>query len=325
MSRGERVCVFDDLSRQGSERNLAWLEDRYGSRHSWFRRGDVRDAAAVAEATREADRIVHLAGQVAVTDAVQDPRRDFEANALGTFNLLEGARASGRDPAFIYASTNKVYGDLAQVAVSEDETRYRFADLRHGVPETLRLAPISPYGCSKAAGDHYVLDYHRIYGLRSVVLRQSCIYGARQFGEESQGWVAWFAFAAVHGRTIRIFGDGKQVRDLLWIDDLIDVYDAAFKRIDDVQGEAFNVGGGPDRTLSVWHEFRPRLEAALGVELEATFHPWRPGEQKVYVSDVRKAERLLGWSPTVRLEDGIARLVDWARGLESERAGDAAT
>ena len=185
LTRGEPVLALDNFSRPGSEENVRWLEERHGPRDDWLERADVRDAEAVASAVRDVDRIVHLAGQVAVTEAVIDPRTDFESNALGTFNVLEAARCSERDPIVLYASTNKVYGNLEQLAVREEETRYRFEDLPEGVNENCPLAPISPYGCSKAVGDLYALDYHRIFGVRTVALRQSCIYGARQFGVEA--------------------------------------------------------------------------------------------------------------------------------------------
>lgn len=313
LTRGEPVVLFDNLSRPGSRLNLDWLEARHGKRDRWFVHGDLRDQAAVAAATATADRIVHLAGQTAVTASLLDPRADFEANAAGTFNVLEGARLSGRDPVVLYASTNKVYGDLAHLEVGEEATRYRLPERPRGIAEAEPLCPISPYGCSKAAGEIYVADYRRSFGLRTVAFRQSCIYGARQLGQEAQGWVAWFAKAAVSGSPLRVFGDGKQVRDLLWVDDLLDAYEAAFERIDDVAGEIFNIGGGNERSLSVWLELRPLLERELGRPLSASHHQWRLGEQKVFISDNDKAIRRLGWRPRMGLEEGIARLVAWAR------------
>ena len=313
LSRGENVVLFDNLSRRGSRSNLEWLERRHGDRDRWFVQGDVRDAEAVARVTAAADRIVHLAGQTAVTTAMVDPRADFEANAVGTFNILEGARQSGRDPAVLYASTNKVYGALERFEALEEVTRYRLPGRPRGIAEDEPLDPVSPYGCSKAAGEIYVRDYHRSFGLKTVILRQSCVYGQRQLGQESQGWVAWFALAAIRGHSLRIFGDGKQVRDLLWVDDLLDVYEAAFERIETVAGDVFNVGGGAERSLSVWQELRPILEQKLGRSLTATHHEWRPGEQKVFISDNRKATRLLGWRPQLEVDEGISRLVAWAR------------
>lgn len=209
LSRGESVTVYDNLSRAGSRQNLAWLRSRHGGDSFSLIQGDVRDAALLATAAREADVIVHLASQVAVTTSVEHPREDFEINALGTFNLVEAARLSGRDPIVLYASTNKVYGGMEDTPVVEEATRWAYADLPGGVPETQPLDMHSPYGVSKGCGDQYVRDYHRIYGLRSVVFRQGAIYGPRQFGVEDQGWAAWFLIAAVCGRPITIFGDGK--------------------------------------------------------------------------------------------------------------------
>ena len=235
----------------------------------------------MAEAAKDADVIVHLAGQVAVTTSVTNPRKDFEANALGTFNALEAARASEREPVFVYASTNKVYGEMDDVALAEEATWYRYADLEFGCPETQPLDFHSPYGCSKGTGDQYVRDYARIYGLRSVVMRQSCIYGPRQFGIEDQGWVAWFVIAAVMGQPITIYGDGKQVRDVLFVDDLLDAYDAAIENIDVAAGSVYNIGGGAENVMSVWVEFEPMLEKLLGKQIPVARGDWRPGPKGV--------------------------------------------
>jgi len=242
---------------------------------------------------------------------VRAPREDFEINAVGTFNLLEAARLGGRDPVVIYASTNKVYGGMEDVDVVERETRYVYADLPFGVSEARQLDFHSPYGCSKGCGDQYVRDYYRVFGLRGVVLRQSCIYGPRQFGVEDQGWVAWLMIAATTRHPITIYGDGKQVRDLLWIDDLLDAYDAAVERVAAAAGKVYNIGGGPANTLSVWREFGAILERLSGVELQARFEPWRPGDQRVFVSDVTRAARDLDWRPKVAVEDGLERLQAW--------------
>jgi CDP-paratose 2-epimerase len=246
-----------------------------------------------------------------VTTSVTNPRDDFEANALGTFNMLEAARLSGRDPVFIYASTNKVYGGMEDVRLVEEATRWRYADLEHGCPETQPLDFHSPYGCSKGTGDQYVRDYARIYGLRSVVLRQSCIYGPRQFGIEDQGWLAWMIIAAVTGRKITIYGDGKQVRDVLHVDDLLNAYDAAVEKIDSAKGQVYNMGGGTRNVMSIWAEFGPILERLLGKKIEVDRNDWRPGDQKVFYADFRKAQRELGWEPKIDLEEGIERLFNW--------------
>ncbi len=313
LSRGEDVTVFDNLSRKGAEKNLAWLRKTFGPGAFRLVKGDVRDAEALAKAAKDADVFVHLAGQVAVTTSVEDPRDDFENNALGTFNALEAARASGKNPVFLFSSTNKVYGGMEDVQVVEQETRYMYRDLPDGVPETQPLDFHSPYGCSKGTGDQYVRDYYRIYGLPTVVFRQSCIYGPRQFGIEDQGWVAWFIIASILKRPISIYGDGKQVRDVLFVEDLVRAYDLAIGKIDLCAGEVFNVGGGADKTLSVWAEFKPILEKQLAKEIPVSWGDWRPGDQRVYVSNIGKARRMLGWSPHVGVEEGIGKLVAWVK------------
>jgi len=313
LARGEKIIIFDNLSRSGAESNIEWLKRQFGEKSFELIVGDVRDADMIRIAASPAERIVHLAAQVAVTTSVTDPRPDFEINANGTFNVLEAARASGKNPAFLYASTNKVYGGMEDVKVVERETRYDYADLPEGASETQPLDFHSPYGCSKGCGDQYVRDYHRIYGLPSVVFRQSCIYGTRQFGVEDQGWVAWFIIAAVTGRPITIYGDGKQVRDILFIEDLLDAYDAAFGHIKQAAGQIFNVGGGRKNTISVWTEFAPMLEKLLGHELDFTRGDWRPGDQPVFISDIRKANQVLGWTPRVDAEEGIRRLFNWVK------------
>jgi len=313
LGRGEKVTIYDNLSRTGGSKNLTWLEESFGKDGCRLIVGDVADAALLTEAARDADVIVHLAGQVAVTTSVINPREDFEANALGTFNALEAARASGRDPVFVYASTNKVYGGMEDVALAEEPTRWRYADLEHGCPETQPLDFHSPYGCSKGTGDQYVRDYARIYGMRTVVMRQSCIYGPRQFGIEDQGWVAWFVIASVMGRPITIYGDGKQVRDVLHVHDLLNAYDAAIEKIDLCSGQVFNIGGGPDNVMSVWAEFGPILEKLLGRKIAVSRGDWRPGDQKVFYADVRKAGRELGWKPKIGVEQGVERLFEWVK------------
>ncbi len=313
LERGEQVTVYDNLSRAGAKVNLAWLEETFGEKAFRLVVGDVTDAAHLEESARQADVIVHLAGQVAVTTSVTDPRDDFQSNALGTFNALEAARLSGRDPLFLYSSTNKVYGGMQDVKIVEEATRWRYADLTNGCPETQPLDFYSPYGCSKGTGDQYVRDYARIYGLRSVVFRQSCIYGPRQFGVEDQGWVAWFIIAALTGRPITIYGDGKQVRDVLYVDDLLNAYDAAIVKIDSAQGQVYNLGGGPQNVMSVWAEFGPLLEKLLGRKIPVARGDWRPGDQRVFYADIRKAGRELGWSPQTGVGQGVERLFEWVR------------
>ncbi len=313
LERGEKVTIYDNLSRAGAARNLAWLKETFGEKAFTLIIGDVRDAALLAASCRDADVIVHLAAQVAVTTSVTNPREDFEINALGTFNMVEAARLNERKPVVIYASTNKVYGGMEDVPLMEEPTRWRYADLPHGCPESQPLDFHSPYGCSKGTGDQYVRDYHRIYGLPSVVFRQSCIYGPRQFGVEDQGWVAWMIIAAVTGRPLTIYGDGKQIRDVLHVEDLLDAYDAAIAKIDVVKGRVYNLGGGPQNTMSIWTEFGPMLERLLGKPVPVQRGDWRPGDQKVFVADIRKAEQELGWKPKIGVEEGVRRLFEWVK------------
>jgi CDP-paratose 2-epimerase len=310
-ARGDRIAVFDNLSRRGSKQNLEWLKaDLPGLE---FIQGDIRNADVIAKAARERDAIFHLAAQVAVTTSVTNPREDFEINAVGTFNVLEAARTSGRKPIVMYSSTNKVYGGMEQAAVVEEGARYRFADMPQGVGEDWPLDFHSPYGCSKGCGDQYVRDYARIYGLPTVVFRQSCIYGERQFGVEDQGWLAHFIISATLGKPINIYGDGKQVRDVLYVGDLARAFEKAVDRIDSVRGEVFNIGGGPGFTLSIWTETGPILEKLFGRKLAITRGDWRPGDQRIYISGIRKAERDLEWLPEVSPEAGLARLFAWVQ------------
>ena len=313
LGRGEKVTIYDNLSRAGAQRNLEWLKNGFGEQAFDVVVGDVRDAERIAEAGRSADVIVHLAGQVAVTTSVVDPRDDFESNAIGTFNVLEAARLSGRNPILIYASTNKVYGGMEEVALAQKATRWLYKDLTMGCPETQPLDFHSPYGCSKGAGDQYVRDYARIYGLQTVVMRQSCIYGPRQFGIEDQGWVAWFIIAALMDRPITIFGDGKQVRDILYVDDLLNAYDLAIEKIDVAKGQVYNLGGGPENVMSIWAEFGPKLEKLLGDTVEVARSDWRPGDQRVFYADIHKAESELGWKPKIGVEQGVKMLFEWVK------------
>ncbi|MBT3323338.1 MAG: NAD-dependent epimerase/dehydratase family protein [Anaerolineae bacterium] len=316
LTRGEGVIVYDNLSRAGAPRNLKWLRETHGADSFQLAHADIRDAATLTSTAKDADVIVHLAGQVAVTTSVLHPREDFEINALGTFNVVEAARLSERNPIVIYASTNKVYGGMEDVPLAESETRWQYASLKHGCPEAQPLDFHSPYGCSKGAGDQYVRDYSRIYGLRTVVLRQSCIYGPRQFGVEDQGWLAWFMIAAVTGRPITIYGDGKQVRDVLH--DLLDAYDAAIARIDDVAGQVYNVGGGAENVISVYAEFFPMLEELLGAKIPVERDDWRPGDQRVFYADIRSAMKDLDWNPKIGVEEGIKMLFAWVEGNRGE-------
>jgi CDP-paratose 2-epimerase len=313
MKRGEKARIYDNFVRAGAPRNLEWLKKEFGETALDVVVGDIRDADRIAEAARDADVIVHLAGQVAVTTSVTNPREDFEVNALGTFNVLEAARLSGKKPIVLYSSTNKVYGGMDEVEVVEDETRWHYKDLKYGASEEQPLDFHSPYGCSKGTGDQYVRDYYRIYDIPTVVLRQSCIYGPRQFGVEDQGWLAWMLIAAVTEKPLTIFGDGKQVRDVLHVDDLLNAYDLAIANIDVAKGQVYNMGGGVSNVLAIWSEFGPMIERLLGKKVQVARGDWRPGDQKVFYADYRKAERELGWRPQISLEEGIERLFQWVQ------------
>ena len=317
LSEGHSVTIFDNLSRSGCEVNLAWLRQTHGEAAFRLVKGDLAEFDPLQQAAEGAQRVYHLAGQVAVTTSVKNPRQDFSDNALGTFNALEAARLVGDNPIFLYASTNKVYGGMDDLVIVDQGSRYWYRDKPLGISESQPLDFHSPYGCSKGAGDQYVRDYARIYGLRSVVLRQSCIYGYRQFGIEDQGWIAWFMIAALKQRPISIYGDGKQVRDVLFIDDLLNAYETACQQIDTVQGQIFNIGGGPENTMSIWAEFGPILEDLLGQPVPVTLADWRPGDQRVYVSNIRKAADVLGWQPRVPVREGMTRLFHWIKENQS--------
>jgi CDP-paratose 2-epimerase len=308
-ARDWKVTILDNLSRRGADENLRWLQECAPVQ---FERADVRDHQAVAEIVKAArpDVLLHLAGQVAVTTSVTQPREDFEINALGTLNMLEAVRCHSPESFFIAASTNKVYGTMHDVAIVERNGRYEYDNLAAGVNETQQLDFHSPYGCSKGAADQYTIDYSRIYGLKTVAFRQSCIYGPRQFGIEDQGWVAWFTIAALLGKEITIYGDGKQIRDVLHVDDLARAYEMAFHHRDRVCGQAFNIGGGPGNTLSLL-ELVAQLEHQLGRKIPLRWQQWRPGDQRVFVCDVGKAHAAMGWTPAIAARDGVKGLISW--------------
>ena len=311
--QGHDVVLFDNLSRPAARYNLRWIQDVCpGIR---FVEGDIRRDEDLRLIEREPfDTILHLAAQVAVTTSIVDPVADWESNALGTFRLLEAVRrrygrAPDIAPLFLYASTNKVYGHLTSGETIRDG-RWDLATATDGVSESETLSFESPYGCSKGAADQYVVDYHRSYGLPTVSFRQSCIFGPRQFGEEDQGWVAWFALAATFGLPITIFGDGLQVRDLLWVDDLVDGYLAAAERRHAVAGKAYNVGGGPLYRLSL-KQLLEMLEKKLGRSIPIEAGPARLGDQRVFYCDITRARSELAWEPVVDPETGVDRLLAW--------------
>lgn len=311
---GHRVVIFDSLQRNGCIENVDWLQKNNNSRNLQILIGDVRlPTHGFQDAVENADAVFHMAGQVAVTTSVSDPVLDFEINALGTFKVLELVRGSqGKKPLVVFASTNKVYGGMEDIQIEEDSERYTYKDLPGGIPESRTLDFHSPYGCSKGAADQYVRDYARIYGLQTIVFRQSCIYGYRQFGLEDQGWVAWFIIAAILGRPITIYGNGKQVRDILFIDDLIRAYDMAWEQIEKINGRIYNIGGGPANTISL-HDLIAMLRSEINPHLSPSFSDWRPGDQPVYVSDIHKAYIDFGWKPEFDWKEGIHRLIKWVQ------------
>lgn len=308
-SENHDVFVVDNLSRKGSDKNLEWLQR---NKKIKFAKVDIRNASDFSKQVKEfrPDVVIHLAAQVAVTTSVEDPRNDFENNALGTLNVLEAIRLNASNSIVLYSSTNKVYGGMEDVEVKLQGNRYQYHDLPKGASEGRQLDFHSPYGCSKGAADQYVRDYSRIYGLNTVVFRQSCIYGTRQFGIEDQGWVAWFTICSVMGKPFTIYGDGKQVRDVLWVDDLVKVFESSIDRISQVKGEVFNIGGGPTKQMSLL-ELVSYLEEIGGKKLNYSFGNWRPGDQKVFVADVSRAEKFLNWKPLTEPKGGVIKLYNW--------------
>jgi CDP-paratose 2-epimerase len=315
IKKGEEVVILDNLSRKGTTQNLNYLIKNYSSIK--FVHADIRnDQEKLNSIMNEVDFVFHLAGQVAVTTSVKNPREDFDINALGTFNILEAIRQSAKKPGLIYASTNKVYGGMTDIKIVKKENRYVYENLPNGIPENRLLDFHSPYGCSKGTADQYVRDYSRIFDLKTVVMRQSCIYGQRQFGIEDQGWVAWFTIASHLERPITIYGDGMQVRDVLYVDDLFDAWYSASKNIDNISGEIFNVGGGPAYTMSLL-ELLGILEEISQKKIPVSYSDWRPGDQPVYISDISHIKNKLNWEPKVTPKDGVAKLFAWVKENES--------
>jgi CDP-paratose 2-epimerase len=312
LSAGHPVLLFDNLARPGVEQNLRWLRDTHGTQVD-IAVSDVRDADALRRAVQGVSQVFHFAAQVAVTTSLTDPIEDFDVNARGTVNLLEAIRAQSSPPPLVFTSTNKVYGALEDVGLRRQNLRYEPTDpslRRTGVSENRPLDFHSPYGCSKGAADQYVLDYARTYGLPAIVFRMSCIYGPHQFGTEDQGWVAHFLIRAMEGRPIILYGDGRQVRDILCVDDLVDAFLLAQQHMSTDSGHAFNIGGGPGNTVSLL-ELLQMMGELLGEKPKIEFDSWRPGDQRYYVSDTGKFQRMTGWEPRVSVQDGLERLTRW--------------
>ena len=319
LARGDEVVIFDNLYRNGSRDNLAWLQAQGKFR---FEHGDIRnqnDITRVVQAFKP-DAIFHLAGQVAMTTSIANPRMDFEVNVMGSHNLLEAVRNYAPDATVIYSSTNKVYGDLEQYAYRETDTRFECVDMPRGFDEKTPLDFHSPYGCSKGAADQYMLDYARIFGLKTIVFRHSSMYGGRQFATYDQGWVGWFCQKAAETRNgtlseqFTISGSGKQVRDVLHAEDMKRLYMAAVVNIDKARGQAFNVGGGIENSLSLLELFA-LLEGFIGKKLDYLKLPARESDQRVFVADIAKAEKLLGWRPEVSAASGVGKMLEWVSGL----------
>jgi CDP-paratose 2-epimerase len=307
-----RVRLFDNLSRAGVDRNVAWLRARHPGRVELVV-GDVRDAVALRDAAHDAACVFHLAGQVAVTTSIDEPLLDFDVNARGTLNLLEVLRGLAHPPSLLFASTNKVYGDLEDVALRDRGRRYEPCDpamAAQGIAEDRPLDFHSPYGCSKGAADQYVLDYARTFGLPAVVFRMSCIYGPHQLGTEDQGWVAHFLRSALDGRPLTLYGDGRQVRDVLFVEDLVDAMLLAHERMPRLAGRAFNIGGGPGRAVSLL-ELLDLVGALLGTQPIVELEPWRPSDQRYYVSNNARFTAETGWRPTTPVSEGLERRLAW--------------
>ncbi|MDD2582490.1 MAG: GDP-mannose 4,6-dehydratase [Desulfuromonadaceae bacterium] len=317
IEKGFEVVVFDNLYREGSLHNLGWLKNKGAFR---FVHGDIRNQNDITRLVQDfrPEAIFHLAGQVAMTTSIANPRMDFEVNTVGTHNLLEAVRLFAPEAAVIYSSTNKVYGDLEQYSYRETKSRYECIDKLNGFDEATQLNFHSPYGCSKGAADQYMLDYARIFGLKTVVFRHSSMYGGRQFATYDQGWIGWFCQKATEAKLgllkepFTISGNGKQVRDVLHADDMISLYYAALEHADTIGGEAFNIGGGIDNSLSLLELFT-LLEEMTDVKLNYSRLAPRESDQRVFVADIGKAARLIGWHPQVSARNGVARMLEWVR------------
>ena len=313
LNKKSEVIVFDNLSRKGVEKNLEWLKSNH--KKMIFVKGDIRDFDSLRAVNKNVDIIFHTAAQTAVTNSVKNPREDFEVNALGTLNVLEAARCSNSDPSVIFCSTNKVYGNnVNKITLVEKETRYEFADSKYdnGIPEEFLTDANehTPYGCSKYASDVYIRDYSAVYGLKTVTLRMSCIFGEHQHGCSDQGWLDYMLRCAVGRKPITVYGDGKQVRDILHIADLVKAFELAVKNVAKIKGQAFNIGGGPKNTISII-ELMNLLKNDFGVNVKYSFGHWRPFDQLCYISDIRKAKKEFGWEPEVSKIAGIRKQYEW--------------
>lgn len=312
LQQGQQVILFDSLARAGVEENLEWICGEYPEDVEVVL-GDVRDFRAVQQAVSLASQVYHFAAQVAVTTSLDDPRQDFAVNAQGMLNVLESVRRQAEPPSLLFTSTNKVYGDLRQLQLEQNATRWQPKERLTrdgGITETQPLDFHSPYGCSKGSADQYVLDYARCYRLPAVVFRMSCIYGPHQFGTEDQGWLAHFLLRAMRREPITIYGDGKQVRDVLFVQDLVEALTMALDRIRVTRGRAFNIGGGPHRSVSLL-DLIALIEKLLDRPIETRFETWRKGDQKYYVSNSQAFQRATEWRSRTSVESGVKQLLKW--------------
>ncbi len=317
LRRKYKLQIVDNLSRIGSEKNLEWLRSLGNFE---FKRTDVRNVAAINMIISEyrPDVIFHLAGQVAMTTSLADPRTDFEINAMGSFNVLDAVWKYSPETAVFYSSTNKVYGDLEDILYVEEKKRYSMPDYPNGFDEHLRLDFRSPYGCSKGAADQYMLDFHRGYGLRTVVFRHSSMFGGRQFATMDQGWIGWFCQKGVEiangllEKPFTICGNGKQVRDVLIAEDMVDLYFKAAESVDRISGSVFNIGGGVQNSFSLLELF-DFVSSTLKIKMNYIELPWRKSDQKVFVADIRKAEQMIGWIPRVDKYSGVMNMLEWVK------------
>lgn len=312
LSEGWEVVIFDNLGRgKGCENNLQWLRTHANSKNLRVLKGEVSSSRPLQEAMKGCDMVLHAAAQVSVPQSIAEPLIDFESNVLGTYNVLEAARKAKSNPTVLYTSSNKVYG-IPDSPLRELDTRYDFKHLPSGVDEYFPLKGEEPYGASKATGDLYLHAYSMQYDLKAVSFRCSCMYGPRQWGKEEQGWVAWFCIAAALNKPINIYGDGKQVRDLLYIDDVTNAFDLALEKINTASGEAINLGGGSENVVSLL-ETIAYIESLTNRKIRLRFKNWRPGDNKCYYTDYGKAEKLLGWTPKVAWKEGVKKTLEWVQ------------
>jgi CDP-paratose 2-epimerase len=304
------IIIYDNMSRKNVSKNRDWLREHNGTNRLKIVKGDLGDFEGLKKSARDVEKIYHIAGQVAVTNSVLDPIIDFRTNAWGTLNVLEVARQLNTDPSLILTSTSKVYGALEDIKIVEKKFRYDFENCSYGISEDMKIDPNSPYGCSKFCADAYFQDYYRIYGLKTVVFRMSCIYGYRQFGTEDQGWIAHFIISSLFNKKLTIYGDGKQIRDILFIQDLVNGFQMASKNISTTKGQVYNIGGGPKNTISLL-ELIELVETLLNRKINYGYNDWRPGDQKVYYSNTAKASRDFGWEPEISKEEGVKNLFEW--------------